>query len=89
MVLSSTKPESAWTCPECGAICLHAHSVHRCDPEELIAHWAVRQFRLGRKLVALIPPDQAHDGPRYAGYYCVDGPEPLGSDKDGYDYQTQ
>ena len=41
--------------------------------EPLIA-WVREQQRLGRKLVALIPPEQAHDGPRYAGYYCEDAP---------------
>lgn len=75
ITLMSANPEPAWECDDCGAVCLHARSIHRCDPEELVAHWAVQQARLGRKLVALISPDQTHEGPRYAGYYCVDGPE--------------
>lgn len=36
--------------------------------------WCVEQSRLGRKVVALISPDAAQDGPRYAGYYCEDAP---------------
>jgi hypothetical protein len=45
-------------------------------PRNEVTEWALEQSRLGRKVVALIPPDHANDGPRYAGYYCVDGPEP-------------
>lgn len=41
------------------------------DP--LIA-WCIEQHRQGRHLVALISPAEAHDGPRYAGYYCEDQP---------------
>ena len=39
--------------------------------------WAIQQHQAGRHLVALVPPDQAPEGPRYAGYYCVDAPAPL------------
>lgn len=72
----------AWVCPNCGVTCLHARSVHSCDPLELIAHWAVQQTRRGRKLVALISPTETHDGPRYAGYYCEDGPNPPSGSTD-------
>lgn len=40
-----------------------------------VMHWAHSQWLMRRKLVALIPPTEAHEGPRYAGYYCVDGPD--------------
>jgi hypothetical protein len=41
------------------------------DP--LIA-WCIEQHDCGRHLVALTSPSEAHDGPRYAGYYCIDAP---------------
>lgn len=40
-----------------------------------IIRWCIKQLKRNRKLVALIPPNEAHDGPRYAGYYCEDAPE--------------
>lgn len=39
-----------------------------------VLRWVMEQVDAGRHIVALIPPTEAHDGPRYAGYYCVDCP---------------
>lgn len=43
-------------------------------PNSPFLAWCLDQQQRGRKLVALIPPTEAHDGPRYAGYYCEDAP---------------
>lgn len=45
--------------------------------EHPVVKWAIEQSDKGRKLVALISPQEAHAGSRYAGYYCEDGPEPA------------
>ena len=36
------------------------------------SQWIRAQLLSGRKVVALISPDKAPQGPRYAGYYCED-----------------
>lgn len=39
-----------------------------------IVQWVILQHAKGRKIVALVSPEEAPDGPRYAGYYCEDYP---------------
>jgi hypothetical protein len=47
---------------------------HPQEAENALWQWVRSQKAQGRKLVALIPPNEAPDGPRYAGYYCEDEP---------------
>jgi hypothetical protein len=60
---------SAWRAGYEAAVARQAEQI-----EHPVVQWALAQTAKRRRLVALIPPDEAHDGPRYAGYYCEDGP---------------
>lgn len=37
--------------------------------------WCIAQRKRNRTVVALISPKEAHNTPRYAGYYCEDAPK--------------
>lgn len=38
--------------------------------EKSVTEWAMQALDEGRMIVKLMPPNECHDGPRYAGYYC-------------------